>query len=132
MQAKYLIFDCVFNEQEMYILNKHKNILADCLIGLHSIGHSYKQLLYPRVELALLDLREIINQKQIVRAKWNSYVLAMLILKLEFTINMLEKLTDSNSCELMETISNSYYRLSELFDYKAAESRGDLHEPPLG
>lgn len=132
MKSQFLIFDCIFNDQELSLLNREKYNLSDMLINLHSLSIGNTKLLSTKLELTLLDMRELVNYKNARGYKWNSYILAMLILKLEYLVNILEPLKEQAAQDLFLKMLDSYTTLSELFEIKADKKEIEEEPEPIG
>ena len=132
MEIRPLVFECVLNDQELYHLNQIKNNLAECLINLHATAIGCEKLLYPKIELTLLDLREIINNAAIKGYKWNSYILQMVLLKTAYIMSILENMESNEASYLFNQILDQHVWLDDFLDNKYAVSIGDTEPETVG
>lgn len=85
-----LVFPCQISEQEYSIINVTRLELAEQIISLRSIvNYSPRHIVTDLMQVAY-DLREVMSYKHSGGNRFNSYILRLCILKLDFAISVLQ------------------------------------------
>lgn len=132
MENRPLIFNCILNEVEIFKLQEIKNKLADSLFELHRTAIGCDRLLHAKIELTILDLREVLNSKNLKGYAWTSYILSLLLLKIYYIMSILEPMESLQATELFEVFLEIYVSLDKFLDHKYFLSIGDTEPETLG
>lgn len=122
MEHSTLIFPIIFTDLEFDLITIERDRLADSLILLHELGQEHPSLLKTKIELAILDLNEIINRHNVTGYKWTSYVVSILLIKIQFLISILAKMDSNKSLELFENLLSVHSTLDEILERKRIEA----------
>lgn len=86
-----LIFSVVLQPLHLQTIDKLRNSLADMIIEVNEISVCNKKLLGVELSRIALDFRELLSNSNTKGYKWNSYVLRMAILKLNYMYEVIKK-----------------------------------------
>ena len=106
MQTMPLVFPCQISEQEYSIINVTRLELAEKIIPLQAIVNYSPRSVVTDLMQVCYDLRELMSYQQSGQSKFNSYILRLAILKIDYVISVLNhNLTNDRSriCNLLLT-----------------------------
>lgn len=86
-----LIFPVVLQPLHLQTIDKLRNSLADMIIEVNEISVCNRKLLGVELSRIALDFRELLSNSNSKGYKWNSYVLRMAILKLNYIYEVIKK-----------------------------------------
>lgn len=86
-----LIFQVVLNQVQLQTIDRLRNDLADMIIEVNEISVCNRKLLGVELSKIALDFRELIGNANTKGYKWNSYVLRMAILKINYIATILKQ-----------------------------------------
>jgi hypothetical protein len=106
MNSIPIIFQCVFSDEQFTQLREIKDELTDSIIELNDISVGNPRLLKLNLPFLLLDFKEMISYRNCRGYKWNSYILTLLICKLDYIVATVKESADLNSINLVDNYNN--------------------------
>lgn len=106
MEQMPLVFPCQISEQEYSIINVTRLELAEKIIPLQAIVNYSPRSVVADLMQVCYDLRELMSYQKSGQNKFNSYILRLAILKLDYVVSVLNhNLTNDRSriCNLLLT-----------------------------
>lgn len=102
-----LIFPVIFSDEQFQKLDQIRNILTEMIIELNEISVCNRKLLQVDLSRSVFDINEIISYRNIKGYRWNSYILRMSILKMEYIIEVLSHEDQQKHLMLLSDLKNS-------------------------
>lgn len=85
-----LIFPIVFSDDDFKTLDTFKDVLTDLITELNEISVCNPKMLGLGFYNVLQDLKEVIRYRNAKGYKWNSYLLRLILVKLEYVNEVLK------------------------------------------
>lgn len=121
MSNHFLIYPCVFNDQEYETLRTEFENCTNYLLKLNEITYLKPKFDAIRFPMLLLDFSEVLRYRNKRGYKFNSYILNMLILKIEYQITLLEKDDNLWITEIVHEMKETARKLTEILISKQDE-----------
>ena len=126
METMPLVFPCQISEQEYAIVNITRLELAEKIIPLQAIVNYSPRSVVTDLMQVCYDLRELMSYQKSGQSKFNSYILRLAILKIDYVISVLNhNLTNDRLriCNLLLTYQSDLQAilLRSYKEFKAAQ-----------
>lgn len=109
-----LIFKVILQPVHLQTIDKLRNLLADMIIEVNEISVCNRKLLGVELSRIALDFRELMNNCYVNGYKWNSYVIRMAILKINYVYKIIEEENKQKHSKLLTSLSQAEILLSEI------------------
>ena len=126
METMPLVFPCQISEHEYSIINVTRLELAEKIIPLQAIVNYSPRSVVTDLMQVCYDLRELMSYQKSGQSKFNSYILRLAILKIDYVISVLNhNLTNDRLriCNLLLTYQSDLQAilLRSYKEFKAAQ-----------
>lgn len=116
MEAKYLIYPCVFSEDEFNSLRSVESVVNELFMEVSVKEQKLIENINHYLAKALTDLKEIVNNKNCKGYRYNSYLLNMVELKLTYVYELMRKVDVSRVNNQLSKISEAIYITGLILD----------------
>ena len=114
MKPRFLIFPCVFSDFQFEIIQKVRDQLLSCKLDLATLCLLNSDVRLLKVDCIISDLSELLGNKISKGWRYNSYVLNLAVVKLDYAQTILELDLNVSSSPTVTVISHSFDTLSQI------------------
>ena len=108
MRPRFLIFPCVLTDEQFEIIAKVRNSLNECHLELTTMCMLNPQVKYLKVDCIVNDLSEVLKNKIEKGWRYNSYVLNLAIVKLDYAITIVNLDLNNSESKLAILLQHCY------------------------
>lgn len=100
MEQMPLVFPCQISEHEYSIINVTRLELAEKIIPLQALVNYSPRSVVTDLMQVCYDLREVMSYQKSGQSRFNSYILRLAILKLDYVISILKANSAKEYCRI--------------------------------
>lgn len=100
MEQMPLVFPCQISEHEYSIINVTRLELAEKIIPLQAIVNYSPRSVVTDLMQVCYDLREVMSYQKSGQSRFNSYILRLAILKLDYVVSILKANSAKEYCRI--------------------------------
>lgn len=114
MKPRFLIFPCIFNNEQFDLIQGIKEKLGKCHYELSILCSLNPDVRYLKIDCIVADLSEVLKNRIEKGWRYNSYVLNLSVVKLDYAISIVNLDLNKGNSNLLKELVQCYEVLSQL------------------
>jgi hypothetical protein len=114
--SKYLIYPCVLTDNDLELIKVQGINVSKCLIECSETGMKQKENINYHLTKVVMDIQEIVLNRNLKGYRYNSYLLNMIELKLTYVYELMRKLDSTILMREMSIIADSCFVFGLVLD----------------
>ena|SRR4030042_583446 len=114
--SKYLIFPCLLSDEEFITIKHQRDLVSKCVIEHLQVGMKQKENINYHLARVIIDIEEVVSNRNLHGYRYNSYLLNMIELKLIYIYELMRKLDHDVLMKEITIIAESCFIFASLID----------------
>ena len=114
MSPKFFIFPCVISDEDFNLINQIREQLVTCHSDLTVMCLFNTNIRYVNIDHIVTDLSEVLRNRIVKGYRYNSYILNISIVKLDYILTVIRLDTDQANSKLATKIEHCLSALSQV------------------